>query len=126
DVPGLWAELAAQHDGKDRWYLEALGIGADPRWDACLDAWLAAGGDVKSPAGRDVVWRSRSAKTPELLGRIIADPSVPASELPRYFRAFDFQTAPAKGEVLARLAFDTPAEGPRQELIVAESVTRLK
>src|SRR5205807_9325504 len=25
----LWAKLAVQHDGKDRWYLEALGIGAD-------------------------------------------------------------------------------------------------
>ena len=25
----LWAELAAQYDGHDRWYLEALGIGAD-------------------------------------------------------------------------------------------------
>ena len=22
------------HDGKDRWYLEALGIGADQHWDA--------------------------------------------------------------------------------------------
>src|SRR5262249_18777492 len=34
DVPDLWAELAMQHDGKDRWYLESLGIGADKQWDA--------------------------------------------------------------------------------------------
>jgi len=32
------AQLAAQHDGKDRWYLEALGIGADKQWDKFFDA----------------------------------------------------------------------------------------
>src|SRR5687768_8250465 len=26
EAPKLWAELAGRHDGKDRWYLEALGI----------------------------------------------------------------------------------------------------
>ena len=41
----LWAALAAQHDGHDRWYLEALGIGADQNWDAYLDAYLAQAGD---------------------------------------------------------------------------------
>src|SRR5690606_26891286 len=30
-MPELWAKLAAQHDGQDRWYLEALGIGSDVR-----------------------------------------------------------------------------------------------
>src|SRR5439155_26814922 len=62
-APALWAELARQHDGKDRWYLEALGIGADRQWDACFDAWLkAVGGKWNTPAGRDVVWRSRASK----------------------------------------------------------------
>jgi hypothetical protein len=37
-APDLWAQLAQQHDGKDRWYLEALGIAADKQWDAYLDA----------------------------------------------------------------------------------------
>ena len=40
EAPALWAELAAQHDGKDRWYLEALGIGADKQEDKFFDAWL--------------------------------------------------------------------------------------
>ena len=30
----LWADLALQHDGADRWYLEALGIGSDLHADA--------------------------------------------------------------------------------------------
>ena len=59
----LWAELARQHDGKDRWYLEALGIGADGSGTLYLDAWLKAVGDRwNSPAGRDVVWRSRASQ----------------------------------------------------------------
>ena len=40
----LWADLAVQHDGKDRWYLEALGIGADKQWDLFFSAWLKGRG----------------------------------------------------------------------------------
>ena len=32
----LWAELAAKHDGQDRWYLEVLGIGATGQWEKLL------------------------------------------------------------------------------------------
>ena len=59
-APELWARLAKQHDGKDRWYLEALGIAADKQWDRFLAAWMKAMDDEwNSPAGRDIVWRSR-------------------------------------------------------------------
>jgi putative membrane-bound dehydrogenase-like protein len=123
----LWAELAAQHDGKDRWYLEALGIGADRHWDARFSAWRKAAPDMwNKPAGRDIVWRSRAAQTPEYLARLIADPSVPIEELPRYFRAFDFQTAPGKDAILVRLALGMDGEGPRHDLIAAEAVVRIK
>src|SRR6266478_65078 len=37
-APKLWAQLAQQYDGVDRWYLEALGIGAEGRWDPFFDA----------------------------------------------------------------------------------------
>jgi putative membrane-bound dehydrogenase-like protein len=33
EAAALWTTLAKQYDGKDRWYLEALGIGADKQWD---------------------------------------------------------------------------------------------
>src|SRR5262249_42605895 len=65
---GLWAQLAAQYQGGDSWYLEALGIGADRQWDAFLEAWLAKlNGQWNTPAGREILWRSRSKKTPGLL-----------------------------------------------------------
>src|SRR5206468_6832966 len=68
----LWADLAMQHDGHDRWYLEALGIGADGQWDAFLDAYLAKASEPwKTSAGRDIIWRSRAKKTPGLLVKII-------------------------------------------------------
>jgi putative membrane-bound dehydrogenase-like protein len=130
EAPGLWATLAAQHDGKDRWYLEALGIGAEGQWDAYFDALRKRPGErlVDTAAGRDLIWRSRATRTPAYLARIILDPTVPAGDLPRYFRAFDFQRPGAeKDKALAHLAFDEhPGSAERLGLIAVESFKRLQ
>jgi hypothetical protein len=103
-MPKLWAQLAKQHDGRDRWYLEALGIGADQRWDECLAAWLElAGTDWNSPAGRDILWRSRASQTPGYLAKLIKDPKTTEADRQRYFRAFDFQTGKEKEAALIEL-----------------------
>jgi putative membrane-bound dehydrogenase-like protein len=103
-APALWAELAAQHDANDRWYLEALGIGADGQWDKFFAAWLARIGDQwNSPAGREIIWRSRSSKTPALLVKVIQDPGRGAAERDHYFRALDFITGPEKDAALIEL-----------------------
>ncbi len=103
-VPTIWADLAVQHDGKDRWYLEALGIGAMEQWDACFDAWLKR---VKSkwdtPAGRDIIWRSRAQKSFAYLLRILRNTDEPAVDLARYLRATDFVVAPDKDRQLTEL-----------------------
>lgn len=100
----LWAELATQFDGKDRWYLEALGIGADGQWDKFLGNWLAQVGDKwNSPAGREIVWRSRSSKTPALLVKIIQDPGLSAAQRDHFFRSLDFITGPEKDAALVEL-----------------------
>jgi putative membrane-bound dehydrogenase-like protein len=104
EAPKLWSTLAAQHDGTDRWYLEALGIGADKQWDAFLDAWLAQAGDKwNTPAGRDIVWRSRAKKTAGLLVKIISDKNLSATEKDHYFRSFDFISGPEKDAALVEL-----------------------
>ena len=88
DAPKLWTQLALQYDGQDRWYLEALGIGADKQADTFFEAWLSAVGDKwNTPAGRDIVWRARSPKAAAFLARIISDKATPDAERPRYFRA---------------------------------------
>jgi putative membrane-bound dehydrogenase-like protein len=100
----LWAKLAAQHDGKDRWYLEALGIGAALDEDGRFDAWLRLVGDKwNTPAGRDIIWRSRSDKALPLMAKIITDSATSDTERLRYFRAFDFHTGPAREATLTQL-----------------------
>ncbi|MCI0358939.1 MAG: NPCBM/NEW2 domain-containing protein [Planctomycetaceae bacterium] len=103
-VAQLWAQLAQQYDGKDRWYLEALGIGADQQWDAFLDAYLAKTSEPwTTAAGRDILWRSRAKKTPELLVKIMKDPAIKEDQQSRYFRALDFLTGPEKDAALKSL-----------------------
>ncbi|MEX1098453.1 MAG: PVC-type heme-binding CxxCH protein [Planctomycetales bacterium] len=128
EVANVWVHLANHHDGIDRWYVEALGIAADGRWEDCLDAWLAkVGENWNTPAGRDIIWRSRAAKTPEYLAKIIAGEMATPDALPRYLRAFDFQEPADAQPVLAELAFATP-DGPREsrEFVSREAIRRLR
>jgi putative membrane-bound dehydrogenase-like protein len=125
-APQLWATLAKRYDGNDRWYLEALGIGAENNWDACLLAYQ--GSNVDAKAQRDIIWRSRGTKTPQLLADLIRAKTTPAAELPRLFRAMDFQPAsPAKDDVLVKLAFSgADVDADRVAIIASESVNRIK
>ena len=123
DVAHFWSILAQQHDGKDRWYLEALGIGSMGHEDACFEAWLAAVGEHwNTPAGRDILWRLRSGKTAAYLAKILEDPAVASSEKARFLRAFDFlPTSPEKLSALIELA----GNGPSAE-VIREALLRLK
>lgn len=127
-APTLWARLARQHVAGDRWYLEALGIGAAGNWDSHLGAWLAlVGNDWKSPAGRDILWRSRASATPDYLARILDAPDLGVDEAARYLRAFDFQSdSDAKARTLRQLAFGRAGDGsPRPFFVAAEALLRL-
>ena len=100
----LWAELANRHDGKDRWYLEALGLSSDLNADACFDAWLAkVGGKWNTPVGRDIVWRVRAKSAPSYLVKILKDEKLPSESHPRYVRALDFHSGPEKDKALESL-----------------------
>jgi len=103
-APGLWASLADKYDGQDRWYLEALGIGAFHQDDRFLDAWLKKVGDNwNTPAGREIIWRIRSKKSPEYLIKIIQDKNISKQERDHYFRAMDFLKGPEKDAALVKL-----------------------
>ncbi len=105
----LWAELAAQHDGKDRWYLEALGLSADGNWDQRFMAWKQlASVDLKSAAAADIIWRSRSKYAIPLLADLIR--SANDTDMLRYYRAFDFHSDPSKQQALIKLALDSKGE----------------
>lgn len=96
----LWVDLALQHEGFDRWYIEALGIAADGQWDSFFQSWLdRVGDDWNTPAGRDIVWRCRSPKACRYLAEIISTTDNDQEQL-RYFRAFDFHSGEAKTAAL--------------------------
>lgn len=100
----VWSELALQYDGEDRWYLEALGIGASLHWDECFSLWKQkAKENWNNKSGRDIVWRSRSSQAVPLLAELINDPSTTTKDRLRYFRAFDFHEGKEKQEVLLKL-----------------------
>ncbi len=102
EAADLWSELALQYDGKDRWYLEALGIGADGNWDHYFNAWKQkVGDDWSKAANRDIVWRSRSKYSIPLLAELIKDSN--DKDMLRYFRSFDFQSDASKQQFLAQL-----------------------
>ncbi len=120
---GSWAKLAVQHDGKDRWYLEALGIGAGNDWDACLEACSKAGEGMH----REVIWRSRGQKSPGYFATTLSASSTPADEAPRWLRAFDFLPASqAKDDALVQLAFGSSGDEQKVALVSAEALNRLK
>lgn len=99
----LWAQLANQHDGRDRWYLEALGIGADGQWDSFFTNWAGQQNNqtLNSSAQKDIVWRARSPKAVPYLATLASNSNERLDQRLRYFRAFDFNTnGPEKSKAL--------------------------
>ena len=129
-VPALWARLAARFEGEDRWYLEALGIGAEGRWDECLNAFLKpdAKNSYSDLAVRRILWRSRSAATPRHLARMLSSADLEAEEIPGLLRAFDFQPQSDEKtrQLLGLLEIETFAGGPSsRDTIRYEILTRV-
>ncbi|MFT7420733.1 MAG: putative membrane-bound dehydrogenase-like protein [Arcticibacterium sp.] len=102
-APKVWQKLAMSYKGGDRWFLEALGIGAEGQWDSYLTTYLKVIGEdwIKQEASLDIVWRSRSSRTLDLLGQIIKQE--PLATKWRYYRAMDFQTKGDKNSMLMKL-----------------------
>lgn len=109
EAASLWTTLADQYDGKDRWYLEALGIAAAGNWDLYFNTWKAhVGNDWKKSSNRDIVWRSRSKYAIPLAAELIKESN--DKEMLRYYRSLDFQTDASKQTVLAQLVQQTKGD----------------
>jgi putative heme-binding domain-containing protein len=117
----LWAILATQHDGKDRWYLEALGIGASENWDACFAAYLKKVADpTQTLASRDIVWRARTNESVKFLASLATDTKTDLKDRLRYFRAFDFNNGKSKSEtLLAMLKGNSPEQNQINQLALS-------
>lgn len=109
EAPRLWADLAAQHNGEDRWYLEALGIGADGQWDRFYGAWLEKTGEkpMEGKGNQDIIWRSRTGKAIPHLAALASNNSEALDNRLRYFRAFDFNPdKEGKSQALVKMLDD--------------------
>ncbi|MBX2920880.1 MAG: c-type cytochrome [Chitinophagaceae bacterium] len=119
EAAALWVQLALQYDGKDRWYLEALGIGADKQWDHFFEAYAQKKPDVaKTAEGRDIIWRARSRTTLPLLADLAMDETVDLKSRLRYFRAFDFNSDPLKTQLLLKMLEDNQAKNVRLNVLL--------
>src|SRR5688572_1610164 len=81
-VPGLRAEdalltLAKGYDGKDRWYLEALGIGARGRESALWSRWKT---QPFNPTTASLLWRLRVPEAIPVLAQQVKQGSIEALE----------------------------------------------
>lgn len=100
----MWADLASQHMGSDRWYLEALGIGSSHNGDACFKAYATKyANKLNTPGGKDIIWRSRSDHAIDHLIQILKDKQLPQDQKHRYYRSLDFHKGPKKEAALLEL-----------------------
>jgi putative membrane-bound dehydrogenase-like protein len=109
EAADLWATLALQYDGMDRWYLEALGISAAGNDDLYFSTWMKkVGNDWNKSSNTDIVWQTRSQHTIPLLAELITISDT--KDMLRYYRSFDFHTEPVKQRALVKLALATEGE----------------
>jgi putative membrane-bound dehydrogenase-like protein len=119
----IWAALAAKHNGNDKWYLEALGIGADKQWDQFFAAYLKVVPDpLLTAGGRDIVWRARASIALPYLVKLAKDESVPLKSRLRYLRAFDFYPGAEKSKALVKLLEENNGKDLKLSAIILKSL----
>ena len=117
EADAIWTKLALQYEVGDRWYLEALGIGADGNWDQRFNAYAAA-----NQLNRDVVWRARTTKAvPHLIAYVRE--AKPLNEKLRYFRAFDFVPGNEKSVQLMQLINESMQKEPALAMVALRHIS---
>lgn len=123
EAANLWANLALQYKGNDRWYLEALGIGSDLNAANCLQAWKTKVGDNwNTKANRDIIWRLRTPETIPMIAEILKDKDLDEQQIARFFRTLHFQPEVNKDQHLAALLV---ANHPEQKVMNAYTLSNL-
>ncbi len=101
EAAALLAILAQKSTGNDRWYLEALGIGAGGQSSAFFNEYLKLNPNPTNTAGgKDIVWRTRANETIPFLASLASDPSQNLKSRLRYFREFDYLNGTDKEKAL--------------------------
>ena len=121
-----WAKLATKYRSGDRWFLEALGIGAEGNWDRCLDTLLSANTDWQQDENiREIVWRSRGKRSSNLMADLLQTGKIETQRVANYFRAIDLQTSKVSSERLIGMAFGKPPATESDRIVAFESIKRI-
>ena len=105
----LLVELASRYDGKDRWYLEALAIGAQGQENAIYDDLLEVFSNSWSDRLGRLLWVLRPSKAVGFLKTVVTDDSLDVTDRVQAAEALGAQASPDVGVFLARVA---AAQGP--------------
>jgi putative membrane-bound dehydrogenase-like protein len=113
DCRALLATLAKSCDGKDRWYLEALGVGAQGKEDALYDDLVSIEGADStrwSDAFAAIAWRLHAkAAVPALAARAASRSLAPAAHK-QAVDALAFVRDRSAAEAMANLALAGPSD----------------
>lgn len=126
-MPVMWASLAEQHNDADRWYLEALGIAAEGRWDACFDEYVKLMGEASRPISHDIVWRARTDRALPYIVEILTNPNTsPAASL-RMLRTLDYHSDAPRVQALRQIAekLQSASSSEHSDWMLVEVVSRL-
>ena len=131
DRLGLLGPLLAGYDGRDRWYLEALGIALHGKWDTYLNdsnqIATASLNQMTSRAKQEYVWRSRGQSTAALLCEFIAAPDSSVEDSLKFIRSLDFVSHQNNDAPIASLAFGDRLAGQEKfDSLFPELLFRLK
>jgi putative membrane-bound dehydrogenase-like protein len=128
DMPRRWAELALQHDDQDRWYLEALGIGAELRWDDCFKAYLASIQGKQRQASFDLVWRARTELALPMVIERLTSVHATSDHVLRLMRALDYYSSADRTKVFTTVLdrFATQdAKSPIFDIVLMQALSQV-
>ena len=126
EMPALWASLATKHDGKDRWFLESLGIAAMDRWDECMAAWEKVSRSMSLEAREQIIWRARGSRASQVQADALRNPKIQQEFVPAFFRALDFQAKEFRDPALKTLlSLANSDQLQTKDKIVVEALMRL-
>jgi putative heme-binding domain-containing protein len=102
-----WNAFGSTHDGKDRWFIEALGIGADLHWADIRKAYdtVDQGDRDTAKGGVDRLWRFKDASAASDIEKLIVHP-----EGMRLLAEFSSKTPLDLLRSLQLLSYKYPAE----------------
>ncbi len=106
----LWVTLARQHDGSDRFALEALGASADGRADELWQHYASDLGEQWTARDADIAWRLHPVATRDAFIARAADVALDEHPRRRAVDALGFIADRASNEALLTLALGGPAD----------------